>query len=518
MQEIIKFPKLKIIDEDFKIEFEIESIRNKHEIEFSSIDNGVELLNINKKLSTNIQRIEKLNFELDNLSNSADSIDYKVAVGSGIVAGLVDSLWVGELNFERGKKWSNEEVNNFVVKTSQNNGYKGNELEGAIKNLEQKFPLSSDSNTPDFGGGLQHHLRDFSHHPTIIGLLFSMITQFTGKAYGTDTDSSYKIVDIKNKLFIGKCLPEKFLFGTVFWFFHIVSDIAGSRLNPGSGTGLPGPLLSLAKELSAIPFFKKMQIGDNSFSVWISKLFNGTLFSERDSDGKLIKDSVKGFDFRAELGGLYELGRQALPVILNECFVRGFYFIRRLSSEIKDKNIKHINELKHIEWKKTLPFKNRTIIRMLTISTGTFTLIDLSDAAIRGAIKSGGQSALFLKEFFLRVNFVGVGRFAIAITSDVAMGVKRDKRRNERIVLMSQQLHLMNTKVFYLQANMWKAAESTFATIEEAKVMMEKTAMIAVDTWKANRESMDKINNSIDGINKNNKDVVDDIIEILEWE
>lgn len=25
-------------------------------------------------------------------------------------------------------------------------------------------------NTNDFGGGYQHHLRDFSHHPTLIGI------------------------------------------------------------------------------------------------------------------------------------------------------------------------------------------------------------------------------------------------------------------------------------------------------------------------------------------------------------
>lgn len=29
--------------------------------------------------------------------------------------------------------------------------------------------IPSDGNTPDFGGGLQHHLRDFAHHPTIVG-------------------------------------------------------------------------------------------------------------------------------------------------------------------------------------------------------------------------------------------------------------------------------------------------------------------------------------------------------------
>jgi hypothetical protein len=65
---------------------------------------------------------------------------------------------------------------------------------------------------------------------------------------------------------------------------------------------------------------------------------------------------------------------------------------------------------------------------MLTIATGTFTLVDLTDAAIRGALKSGGNAALFAKEFVLRVNFVGVGRFAVAAATDIAMGVNRSLR------------------------------------------------------------------------------------------
>lgn len=51
--------------------------------------------------------------------------------------------------------------------------------------LEKMFPIPSDGNTPDFGGGLQHHLRDFAHHPTMVGLMFSLLTQFTEKSYGT---------------------------------------------------------------------------------------------------------------------------------------------------------------------------------------------------------------------------------------------------------------------------------------------------------------------------------------------
>jgi hypothetical protein len=128
--------------------------------------------------------------------------------------------------------------------------------------------------------------------------------------------------------------------------------MAGSSAYAGGGTGIPGPLLSLAKEVSALPLFKNARGGKNSLSEWLSEVFKGNALSIRDGNGDLVR-----FDLRAEIGLAYELGRQAVPVILNECIVRGFYFIRRLSAEIKEKNISRFEDLRYIDWKKTLPFK-----------------------------------------------------------------------------------------------------------------------------------------------------------------
>ena len=369
-------------------------------------------------------------------------------------------------------------------------GYKGDDLGKAIKHLE-RFGAPSDSNTPDFGGGLQHHLRDFAHHPTLVGLIFSMVTQFTEKSYGTNTDGSFMIVDVKNKNFIGKNIYQKFCFGTIYWFFHLVSDMAGSNATPGAGTGLPGPLLSFAKELSTLPFFRNIKINDNSLSIWISKLFNGTLLAERDSEGKIIKQIR--FDLRAEIGISHELGQQAIPVIINECVVRGFYFIRNITKEIKEKNIKKIEDLNKVEWNNCLPWNNRTIIRMLTIATGTFTACDLIDAAIRGGIKSGGNQVLFAKEFLLHINFVGVGRFAVAVFSDTKIGVKQSRLRNQRIAIYNEQLHLANAKIFYLQTDMWIAAEKTEQTINEVFDLMDKTAISYTQSMRNIEDDLDKI-------------------------
>ncbi|RST77270.1 hypothetical protein D4T97_001905 [Siminovitchia acidinfaciens] len=515
-ENLIQFPELKVVQDDLEVEYEVEAVvleengarEDKIKEEIGKLDE------LDEHISLNQDRLDKLNKEIDRLTNHSEGADYLVAVGSGVLAGLIDVFWVDEFSLERGRDWGEDKVNQFVKKVAEFNGYEGDDLQGAIRNLEQ-FGTPSDSNTMDFGGSLQHHLRDFAHHPTLVGLMFSLLTQFTGKSYGTDENGLFQVVDVNNKKLIGKTIPDKFLLGVVHWFLHMVSDMAGSSSTPGKGTGLPGPLLSLAKELSTFSIFQNIKIGEQRLSVWISKLFNGTLLAERNDDGTI--DKPLRFDLRAEIGIGYELSRQALPVVINECVVRGFYFIRRLVEEIKEKDVKRVKDLKQLEWQRTLPFKNRTIVRMLTISTGTLAAVDLGDAAIRGLYKSGGNKALFLKEFVLRVNFVGIGRFSIAIGTDATMGMKQQKRRNERIGILGEQLHLMNSKIYYLQASAWVTAKTTEKTINEALEKMKETTRYFVDNWEANRKSMQNIGAYRQGIERHNPKLLDEISDILKW-
>lgn len=102
--------------------------------------------------------------------------------------------------------------------------------------------------------------------------------------------------------------------------------MAGSRSTVGlsGGTGIPGPILSIAKEMSVIPFFKNFKKDDMSISLFLSKLFNGTLLAKHDENGKIIPDSIVKLDLRGEMGFVVELEKQIIPVIANECIVRTF--------------------------------------------------------------------------------------------------------------------------------------------------------------------------------------------------
>lgn len=360
--------------------------------------------------------IYDLNSQMELLSSQADSLDYVVAIASGIACGMLDILWVGEFNLAKGRSVASDKVDAFVKKTAELlEGKKFDDVKSAVKALEKRFPIPSDGNTPDFGGGRQHHLRDFAHHPTIVGLAFSLLTQFTEKSYGTDVNGNFLVADVpeKSKPFIGKDMPQKILMGTITWFFHLVSDVAGSSSTAGvtGGTGIPGPILALAKEVSVIPIFKGTKVDGMSLSLFLSKLFNGTLMTQRDENGQIIKESVIKFDLRCELGVSVELCKQAIPVVANECIVRVFYFIRHLAMAMKENHVSSLEDMKKIDWNSVKPANNPTISRMLTVSTGVFVALDVGEAIVT-------------QKYWISINYAGVGRFAVAIGSDVNWGLK----------------------------------------------------------------------------------------------
>ena len=481
-------------------------------------------------------------------SEGKDLLDLFNAEGSNVINDFIEKLGDSE-NLQKAVEKSVESGNS---KTS-NTEIKDKTLQGLIVYLEDRFNIPGDSLTAIFGGSNQHHLRDFSHHPSLIGLVFSFITQFTMKCYGTDTKGNFISVplefiegkegriakrvngkDVEIKI-IGENIGEKITFATTIWFFHLVSDMAGSRQTPGAGMGLPGPIMSLAKEISALPIFKKVdENGNKQFSVWLSKLYNGTLLATRDENGKIIEK--RKVDMRTEAGILSELKDQAIPVLLNEFIVRGFYFVRRFVAEIKQNEIHSFKDLSKINAEAVVPVKNRTIIRMLTVSTGAFTATNLAAAATVGATKSGGTLPAFAAQMVLRINFVGVGRFAVAIKSDVSGAISKSKLENEKLVVENKLLSLTCSKVYYLNAkalselnkadskltdvfdeqnNMWTQAKEVNKAIFELMAVIEASLAEIFESCEDIEKSMDSIVKNVNRIDEANPGFKDELIKML---
>ena len=396
MKELILYP-----NEEEKINIEFDIVYPEQKLLPSKTENTDKNENL-YDLNIKIDEISELEF--NNGLSEFEKTNYTIAATSGMFTGILNILWSKDYELENAQKWGKEKVEKFVCNVAKNQGCKSDNIQDSIRFLENKYPIQADKYTNTFGGGLQHHLRDFSHHPTILGLISSILNQF-GIGIGTDVNGNFIVDSVSDNQFVGHTFGEKIYNAFIMWSFHLISDMAGSSSSLSGGTGIPGIILSTFKEMSSLPIFKEIKVkykdDDTGLSVFISKLFNGSIF--KDENGKPIK-----LDFRTELG---LIANQSKSVVINECLVRGIYTIRSLYRELSTKDIKTISDLKRIDFKEVLPFKSRILTRMLTISSGIFVLLDLSKANV----KSMGKN---LTTFLLNINYVGRGRFILSCKAD----------------------------------------------------------------------------------------------------
>lgn len=468
------------------VEFEIITLEKFSDARRELIAKNI--ADIDSRLSIIENEVASLNTEIDRLTNHADGLDYTIAVASGVVTGLLDAFFVGEWDFKTAKESANKNINDLIMSKAKEEGYTGNRLDGAIAKLEEKFKLPGDNDWKGANIGVSaasHHLDDFSHHPTPVGLVCSILSQFTEEAFYSNKDGELEVIPItvnKQNKFVGKSIPAKLFCGVINWCLavirtstnwkgHLMSDMAGSKATAGAGMGIPGPMLSTLKEISALPIFNDTELPLKIHKAYTKGIGTGKGQLDIGAFNALFDGASSKMDMRTENAIKHELGRQAVPVLINEAIVRGFYFVRRLCMELKEHNC-----LENVNWCNVLPFKNRTIARMLTISTGTFMTVDLADAGIRAVIKSGGINPMTLEQFIIRVNFVGLGRFAIAVGIDIGMGVKKTKVEYNRRRLVGEQIALSNAKLYYKNADLL----CSYGELYEAEAKMHATE---ADLW-----------------------------------
>lgn len=509
------------VDEDFIVEYDVLPAYNSEEFKDARRKEIAEAIAALDEKSDELNaKITNLNIDIDRLTNHADGLDYAIAVLSGMIAGMVDSFFVGETEIDKEKI---QETLEKKYHTANDNGFTHKTKDGG--------QVSSTN---------YHRLHDLAHHPTLYGLSASILVRYLNLVIfidGTDdqphiffSDTSKgdtKKREIKDlmKAWVGAiiggiCLwlahvaekkyeeknneeipsPLNEIIKTIgsmpmiieilkavdVWVGHMMSDVSTSK-------GIPGIFLSFLKELSVLPVLR-----NTDFSDYVDELYK------------------KGESNLSEWGGVIFTAakKQSIPVLINETITRSFYFVRHLIEEYKEHS-----KWKSVNWENVIPFKNRTIVRMLTISSGTFTAIDLADAAIRSAIEAGPPTTpAFWSKFILKVNFVGIGRFVIAVGTDVGMGIKRQKLINERMQYNAENNMLQVCKLYYLQEDMWIEVVDTEKAINDMCSTAEKSMIYFAESWDDISENLNNIQCiDINQVEKNNPGLIDDLKNILEW-
>jgi len=444
-----------IIDGTYKKSNKVET-RETEKKEY--VDAEIIIESHSKKYShTNLdEELYRVNRELKRYTSNADTADYAFAVFSGIMSGAIDAFFVGETKVT-GKDigLSHKHVNNFIQEYARVRGFDHDRLKDAIGDLEGAFKVAQDNVWKGANikvAAKNHHLADLAHHPTPIGLLSAIIVQFLriGSFVNREGEWHFLLVETSPSDIIQILAPavitgilnwliavsekqykEKYdevpkalnrvahlVASTPIiievakcadnWFAHLVSDMGGSKNTAGMGMGIPGIFISFLHELSGLPVLK-----DSSLPAFVNDLY--------------VNHKM---DFRHEMAYGIATSKLSIPVLFNEIYVRTGFFITRLALEVQ-KN----KGLKGIDWSNVVPFRNRTIDRMMTVASMTFTVADTADAAVHAALESAGDWVLFSGHFVTRFNYVGAGRAAIAIVKEIASEKREAQLVHEKLIL-----------------------------------------------------------------------------------
>lgn len=352
------------------------------------------------------------------LSSHADKIDYVIAAGSGLLCGLLDILWVGEFNITRGKTIAKEKIEALSKKLAEMEGWQEAVKTKGKQGLADILAFLSlrPHNNADSGETEEYQQAErvnLSNLPTITGLAFSLLSQFYSQNYFVEEGGSLFIEEISSETkFIGRSISEKIFIGVVDWLFNLASNIdnmSDEFYSPHLNI-IPVLILELAKNFSQIPLFHDLyeKIKSNSDEK-VDKYLN-ELWSR-------AREKAIWFSDTKAAGFIFEIGRQALPVLANDFFVRASYFFRRLMAEVKESAIQNITIFKTIDWEKISPFNNPTIDRMISISSAVFTGIDLTGAIIKQ--HSSGNP------FYLSINYIGVIKLFFPVKREIVWALKR---------------------------------------------------------------------------------------------
>ena len=105
--------------------------------------------------------------------------------------------------------------------------------------------------------------------------------------------------------------------------------------------------------------------------------------------------------------------------------------------EMRKSNVCSLSDMVKMNWDNIKPANNPTITRMLTISTGVFTLLDIVDAVIS-------------QKYWVSVNYIGIGHFAVAIGEDIIAICQSAKTgMAERVEGIYNRLYQKKYKLFH---------------------------------------------------------------------
>ncbi len=338
-----------------------------------------------------------------------DSDDYLFATSAGLIAGFVDTIFVGtigkgkdasrlqnmvdkgteklvkkyalhqkiaELNNQKKNAKSQKGINEIERKIKElQNGRQNFDIKSSIRYLEKKHKVGYDAATSKHIKGMSpdnHHLLSLAHEPSLLGLIIGIYNQLTGTAtYMSKEGKIINTVAENANIELTGSMPNQIIQAINNWFGHIMSDLSGSSTSKGRGSGLPVPGWSSLQKLQ----FGNIKLKTNKPDTYTIAEVSEWMFKN-------------GYDVRAFTAEL-------IPVLIYETLIRLYWIYKQ-----------HLYYGKSL--KDSFPIaNNRELARLLLIGASTFSTIDVTHGVIKSGTK-GGVQPLGIATFIMTVNKPGL--------------------------------------------------------------------------------------------------------------
>lgn len=415
-------------------------------------------------LNDDIARIEK---ELERYTSKATMEDYYLAVASGALAGAVDVLYVGETPMfgekaEEARERASERVNRFIQRFHDTGKAEDERPDGPNTDEKKRSNDVRDGIwkvTSKQIPALKSNLARQARHPTPQGFAAAVILRFLKFGTFKGQDGEWQLNPaLSTQAGVMKALTAATMTGFINWVVSMsddASEIDGEKW-------VHEPIRRLAKLASNVPMLATIAERADS---WLDSYVRKMVDSKRAADDEAgvadmfisMAREIAGIpefqgtgleDVFDRLGANQEhilsqgfvameaLGKQAIPVLLNEAIVRMGFFVRRLACALGN-GVRLVD----IDWAEVVPVGNRTVDRMMAIADVTLSFVDVADAlraadaATRAHQEGNGKLVRFGQEFSAHLNFAGTGKAVVAIVREVSDNVEEARLLREKRLL-----------------------------------------------------------------------------------
>ena len=338
---------------------------------------------------------------------AADKADYIFAIISGLMAAVIDYEVVGKTDLSHLEIDLNDkdQVSELLPKiwkmcgcTSEMISEGEKSLNNIFKTTERKIQNASNyaELVKDFAKGLSYR-----------ALLCSIFEQLTGVKFGLNDNGKLCIQEMSEEEktdgflnaikagFLKWLLKETYRYSCDGKFVNeekdVISFINGMEI-----------IKKIIKSLASSNLFKNKDFNSSELEAWVIEQVNKQELDENDNElGKAL---------------IY----QAIPVSFNKSFVRAYYLLKRLITEIKEREVKSLEGLRYIDITSDNDESRRILARLDAVSTGVFGAINVAYSVTKGTdvyFKNNDiKEALFA--FAANINVVNIFEFVTVVRTD----------------------------------------------------------------------------------------------------